>query len=228
VPAPGKLFLVGDPKQSIYRFRRADVDSYLDVKAVLAAAGVKQGPPQQCRRSVQPILDFVNAAFEPLMRENYLQLIGGRPAIEGQPAVIAPPMPAPYGKRNFSVKAIRKCAPDGRWICGLAHAAKRRSAWRVVDPETREPVKIAPEHICILFRNFTDNRKDATCDYVRALEAHGIPHMLVGSKSFHGREETVALRAVEWPEDSLSVYAPLRGPLFAISDELLLRFREAS
>jgi hypothetical protein len=43
-----------------------------------------------------------------------------------------------------------------------------------------------------------------------ALEARGIPHVLVGSKSFHGREEIVslraALRAIEWPEASLSVY----------------------
>jgi ATP-dependent helicase/nuclease subunit A len=102
---PGKLFLVGDPKQSIYRFRRADVDRYQNVKAVLAAAGFRQEPLQICRRSVLPTLDFVNAAFEPL-------ITGGRPAIEGQPSVIALPMPAPYGKKNFSAKAIEKCAPD--------------------------------------------------------------------------------------------------------------------
>ena len=233
VPTPGKLFLVGDPKQSIYRFRRADVDRYLEVKAVLAAVGVKQERLQQCRRSVQPILDFVNAAFEPLMGKNYLPLIGGRLEMPEQPAVIALPMPAPYGKRNFSAKAIEKCAPET--VAGFVAWLIRQSdagGWRVVDPETREPVKIAPEHICILFRNFTNFGKDATRDYVRALEAHGIPHMLVGSKSFHGREETVALRAalrvVEWPEDSLSVYATLRGPLFAIADELLFRFREAT
>jgi ATP-dependent helicase/nuclease subunit A len=58
-----------------------------------------------------------------------------------------------------------------------------------------------------------------------------LTHVLVGSKSFHGREEVVtlraALRAIEWPDDSLSVYAALRGPLFAISDETLLLFRDA-
>jgi hypothetical protein len=37
-----------------------------------------------------------------------------------------------------------------------------------------------------------------------------------------------ALRAIEWPDDSLSVYAALRGPLFAISDETLLLFRDAT
>ena len=224
VPPPGKLFLVGDPETVHLSFPPRRCRPLSDVKSVLAAAGVKQEPLQSCRRSVQPILDFVNAAFEPLMGENYLPLMGGRPAIEGQPSVIALPMPAPYGRRNFSAKAIEKCAPDTvagfvEWLIRQSEAA----GWRVVDPETREPVKIAPEHICILFRNFTNFRKDATRDYVRALEARGIPHVLVGSKSFHGREEIVALRAalraIEWPEDSLSVYAALRGPLFAISDE---------
>ena len=167
VPRPGKLFLVGDPKQSIYRFRRADVDRYQNVKAVLAAAGVKQVPLQQCRRSVQPILDFVNAAFAPLMRENYLALTGGRPAIEGQPSVIALPMPAPYGKRNFSAKAIEKCAPDTvagfvEWLVRQSEAA----GWRVIDPETRELVKIAPEHICIAFpelHDFPEGRHARLC-----------------------------------------------------------------
>jgi ATP-dependent exoDNAse (exonuclease V) beta subunit len=232
-PRSGKLFLVGDPKQSIYRFRRADVDRYQNVKAVLAGAGVKQERLQECRRSVQPILDFVNASFTRLMKENYLPLTGGRSAIDGQPAVMALPMPAPYGKRNLSAKAIEKCAPDAvagfvTWLISQGENAN----WCVVDPETRERVKIAPEHICILFRNFTNYRKDVTREYVRALEARGIPHVLVGSKSFHGREEIVtlraALRAIEWPQDALSVYAVLRGPLFAISDETLLLFRDAT
>ena len=38
-PAPGKLFVVGDPKQSIYRFRRADVGIYQAVKELLGRRG---------------------------------------------------------------------------------------------------------------------------------------------------------------------------------------------
>ncbi|MEK7370315.1 MAG: UvrD-helicase domain-containing protein, partial [candidate division NC10 bacterium] len=36
---PGALFIVGDPKQSIYRFRRADIDTYTRVKERIQATG---------------------------------------------------------------------------------------------------------------------------------------------------------------------------------------------
>ena len=52
--------------------------------------------------------------------------------------------------------------------------------------------------------------------------------MLVGGRAFHEREEIEALRAalaaIEWPDDELSVFATLRGPLFAIGDEALLEW----
>ena len=62
-----------------------------------------------------------------------------------------------------------------------------------------------------------------------AIEARGVPHLLVGGKAFHGREEVetmrAALAAIEWPDDELSVFATLKGSLFAIDDEQLLEFR---
>ena len=69
-------------------------------------------------------------------------------------------------------------------------------------------------------------RTDVTRPYVDALEARSVPHLLVGGRSFHDREEVETLRAalaaVEWPEDALNVYATLRGALFAIGEETLL------
>ena len=74
--------------------------------------------------------------------------------------------------------------------------------------------------------------KDITRDYVEALEARGIPHLLVGGKTFHEREEVDAIRtaltAIEWPEDELSVYAALHGPLFAIGEEELLEYHSVA
>ena len=67
-----------------------------------------------------------------------------------------------------------------------------------------------------------------TRDYVEALEARGVPHLLVGGKTFHEREEVDAVRtaltAIEWPEDELSVYATIHGPLFAVGEEELLEY----
>ena len=105
----------------------------------------------------------------------------------------------------------------------------RESGWKVRDPEDPSTlVPLASRHICLLFRRFTNYGKDITRDYVRALEAREIPHLLAGSKSFHSREEVETLRAaltaIEWPEDELSVFATLKGSLFAIPDNLLLRF----
>ena len=93
-------------------------------------------------------------------------------------------------------------------------------------------VPIRPRHICILFRRFRNFSTDVTRPYVRALEARRLPHVLVGGRSFHDREEIIALRnalaAIEWPDDELRVYATLRGPLFAFSDDALFAYRQYS
>ena len=72
---------------------------------------------------------------------------------------------------------------------------------------------------------------DVTRPYVQALEARGLPHLLVGGKSFHEREEVETLRtalaAIEWPDDELSVFGTLRGALFAFGDDVLLDYRGA-
>ena len=88
---------------------------------------------------------------------------------------------------------------------------------------------LQPRHIAVLFRRFVSFGDDVTRPYIDAIEARGIPHLLVGGKAFHGREEVetirAALAAIEWPDDELSVFATLKGSLFAIDDEHLLEFR---
>ena len=70
VPVPGKLFIVGDPKQSIYRFRRADVGTYQDVKKLLLACGAIELQLTTSFRSAPSIQSCVNSAFLPVMVEN--------------------------------------------------------------------------------------------------------------------------------------------------------------
>ena len=102
-PRPGKLFIVGDPKQSIYRFRRADVSLYQDVKQMLLKGGAALENLTVSFRATPALQDAVNAAFAPLMIEEsrtqpvYAPLTPFRPGVATQPSIVALPVPEPYG-----------------------------------------------------------------------------------------------------------------------------------
>jgi ATP-dependent helicase/nuclease subunit A len=232
-PEPGKIFIVGDPKQSIYRFRRADVDVYYRVRRQLEDAGATALELRRSFRSVPALQRLVNAAFGPVMdgdRESlqaeYMPLEPSRPS-HPQPPVVVLPVPRPYGARLVTARRIEESLPDavGAYVDWLV----RHSGWTVTErrrPDVR--VAVEPRHVCILFRRFVSYGEDVTRRYVDALEARGIRHVLVGGRSLHAREEIETLRAalaaIEWPDDRLSVFATLRGPLFACGDEELLEY----
>ncbi|MBI5493819.1 MAG: UvrD-helicase domain-containing protein [Deltaproteobacteria bacterium] len=233
-PAPGKLFIVGDPKQGIYRFRRADVGTYQTVKDLLQERGARVVRLSRSYRAVPGIHGCVNAAFAPAMtgdratlQAEYVPLASAREPFEQQPSVVVLPVPRPYGQRGITRDAINSSLPDatGAFVKWLL----TESGWTVTEharPTERVPVR--PQHICLLFRRLTDVGQDVTRPYVNALEARGIPQLLVGGRGFHEREEVETLRAalsaIEWPEDQLSVFAALHGPLFAIPDDVLLEY----
>ncbi|TMA36343.1 MAG: hypothetical protein E6J87_00880, partial [Deltaproteobacteria bacterium] len=235
VPAPGRLFVVGDPKQSIYRFRRADVAIYEQIKEHLVAHGAEPVLLRASFRSVPAIQEAVNAAFAPEMQAaadrsqpRYVALEPVRADAPGQPALVVVPAPRPWGDYGTVVSwKVEDSLPDavGAFVAWLI----RESGWTVEERGERVPVD--SRHVCLLFRRFRHFRDDATRPYQRALEARHVPHVLVGGRSFHDREEVIALRnaltAIEWPGDELSVYAALRGPLFALTDDLLLAWRAA-
>ncbi len=69
----GKLFIVGDPKQSIYRFRRADVSLYQRVKRQLTECGAAVDYLTVSFRAVPGLQQMTNAAFAPVMVESETQ-----------------------------------------------------------------------------------------------------------------------------------------------------------
>ncbi len=236
-PVPGKLFLVGDPKQSIYRFRRAEVSIYEDAKRQLREAGAEVLQLTTSFRSLPELQVFVNAAFSPLMRvgadgsqAEYVALEPYREAVADRPSVVALPVPRPYGDygriANFR---IEESLPDavGAYVDWLVN----QSGWTIESPEDAGVrIPLEARHVCLLFRRFKSFGNDVTRPYVRALEARRVPHVLVGGRSFHEREEVQAIRnalcAIEWPDDELRVFATLRGPFFALGDDALLAYRK--
>ena len=255
-PAAGKLLLVGDPKQSIYRFRRADVGVYRQVTEQLVRRGVAGIALSRSFRAVPAIQRLVNRAFAPLMgaaadsagggqggergaaaaRPGYVPLAPHRADEPSQPAVVALPVPSPYGYRGrMTGKAIEASLPAA--VGAFVDWMVRESGWTVTERTAGsgaagaapERVPVEPRHVAVLFRRFDNWGADVTRPYVDALEARGIRHLLVGGRSFHDREEVGAVRAalaaIEWPDDELSVFAMLRGPLFAVDDETLFAYR---
>jgi ATP-dependent exoDNAse (exonuclease V) beta subunit len=232
-PRPGKLFVVGDPKQSIYRFRRADIALYEEVKTHLLASGAELLHLTTSFRSVPAIQQAVNGGFAPRMEGGtqaaYVALDPHRAPLAGQPAVVALPAPRLYGDREKVVNfRIEESYPDA--VAAWIHWLLRESGWKVSERDRKEPVPVEARHLCLLFKRMRSWDGDLTRAYVRALEARRIPHVLLGGRSYHAREEVLAMRtaaqAIEWPDDELSVFAALRGPLFALGDDALLLWRE--
>src|SRR5262249_7387289 len=214
-------------------FRRADIMMYQDLCRRLQSKGVGIEYLSRSFRSVRPIQQCVNAAFAPEMQGDE---ITGQPSYvpleeyagtPDQPSVIALPAPRHYGVQRVSNEAIERCLPET--VADFIDWLIRESGWKVRDPLASDKlVPIASEHIAILFRRFMSFGDDVTRGYVRALEVRNIPHVLWGARSFHQRDEVetvrAALNAIEWPDDDLSMYATLRGSLFAIPDSLLLQY----
>ena len=238
-PIAGKLFVVGDPKQSIYRFRRADVVLYDAVKRRLESYGARVIYLSTSFRSAPSIQRAINAAFAEQMKRSpdgsqpdYVALEHFRADPPAQPTVVALPVPSPYSDRSNKISqwAISESTPEA--VGAFVHWLIHESGWKVTERDAPDvPVKLEERHVCLLFKRFVSFRDDVTRPYVRALETRRIGHVLVGGRSFHQREEVMAMKsalaAIEWPDDELSLYATLHGPFFALNDDVLLAYRHA-
>jgi ATP-dependent helicase/nuclease subunit A len=230
LPAPGKLFVVGDPKQAIYRFRRADLDAYFEHRAALVEAGAEILHLSSSFRAEPSIQAAVNRAFggevgAHALRE-YVPLAPHRAPRSDRPSVVVLPVPRPYGDfgTNYYVRGAQESYAEA--VAAFVHELVTTRGW-TVEVDGRE-VPIGPEHVAILFKRMTSWGDDLAQPYVRALEARGVPVRSAERKAFFEREEIFALRtvlqAIEWIDDELSVYGALRGPYLALSDAELLSY----
>ena len=210
---PGSLFVVGDPKQSIYRFRGADIETYEAAKTTLAGLG-EVVPIRANFRSTRAILEAVNGVFEGVMvppadgayQPAYVRLEPSpRSEAGGPPVVLAlPPDVPPAGG------AAEAAAQEARLVAAyLVREVERARRFRYGD-------------VALLFRAMT-----SVAAYEDGLRAAGIPFRTVGGRHYYDRSEVgwtiAALVAIEDPHDPVALVGALRSPFFGVTDEALLR-----
>ena len=209
-PVPGRLFVVGDPKQSIYRFRRADVESYR-----AAARGLERESLEASRRSYPAILRWANEVFGRLLLAD-----ASRPyEIEYSPLAPWVVRTPPAGERIVYLDPPVDWREEN-WNTGECEAAAVASdvAARIASGSIRA------RDAAILVR--TNAR---VSDFQESLARHGVDSVLEGGQEFYERAETAAVvaavKAIDNPHDVVSLYAALKSPLFSFSDEDLLAER---
>ena len=210
----GKLFIVGDAKQSIYRFRGADIAAYERAVEIVGQSGGASRELRACFRSVPEVLEPLNDLFE--------AWFGHGPAAASDP---------PFTRLHAEVPA----AGEPRiaiWSVGepdLSAPERRRAEARVIAAGVREAIRrgTEPRDIAILLRARTDLE-----GLLRALRDEDVEFVAEGGKGFFTRLEVeilVALiRVFSNPADSISLVACLRSPVCAVPDRELQLFAESA
>ena len=216
----GKLFIVGDPKQSIYAFRRADIEAFDRVVEKVTADGGMVRTLTTNFRSDAAVLEPVNEVFDRLFER--------RPLV--QPANVR--LEVRPQRRPASIEpGVRLCvtAPKGDDDTFDAAGATRAESevlarWLMDEVLSRPSVK--PGHVAMLFRKLT--QADA---YLDALRRHHIPYVIEGEKHFYRRQEVIdlvnLLRVVDHPHDEIALAGLLRSPLGGLTDRELYELKQA-
>ncbi len=224
----GALFIVGDPKQSIYRFRRADIEIYNEVKRIVRESGGRIIPLTTNFRSLPAVCDWINPIFKSKFPENATQY---QPAFE--PLVPHKKLSGP-GLKRISIGKVNRNSQEEV----ARQDAERIASW--IDRALKGNFKVirtgdeineglsdsaGPGDFMILLRY-----KGHMSIYARALEARGIPYEISGGGAFNESEEIQhllnLLTSISEPDDQVALISVLRGPFFGISDDLLYRFKE--
>jgi len=212
--AQGKLFVVGDPLQSIYGFRGAEVDVFIEVADSFRKwDGVLN--LDKSFRMHEGLAWFINTVFKKIcdkdMGFSYMPLVCGRQDKQVKPCV-----------EIYLVEEVELPAEDKRRIEAKVIASRIKelvSEGLYRADGTQIPIRY--RDIAILLRSLND-----APIYQEALEEQGISYHISGGKTFYGQQEIWdvmnMLSYIENPRDGVALVGVLRAPFFNVSDEALI------
>jgi ATP-dependent helicase/nuclease subunit A len=214
--APGKLFVVGDPKQSIYGFRRADIEMYAATRRKLETNG-RVLTFRQNFRSKSTILDWVNDVFAKIIvkseggdyQPEYVAL-EPKPELRTTEATVTLLRPKEFVQASVDEVRSAEAAAIARYVRQQVTSGACR--WG---------------DVALLFRSFRGVEL-----YGDVLQEHGVPFRVIGGKGYYQRQEIQTLSSLlsclDNPTDKLNLVATLRSPLFGWADELVFLMSETS
>ncbi len=213
-PSPGSLFVVGDPKQSIYRFRHADLPTLNQLRS---EPHVDLTLITQNFRSNTSLVGWVNHIFGRWMDGKGSPYQANYVALESN---IVPPDAEPL----FGVHLAGEAFDEGRIetvrrreMADLARVAREvgNGLWTVLDGHEIRASNFGD--LCILFP-----RRTSLPLLERALEDYDVPYTTAGNSLVFVTEDVrdllSALTAIDDPTDQVAVVATLRSPAYACSD----------
>src|SRR5208283_166585 len=249
IPRAGSLFVVGDPKQSIYRLRRADIVTYNDVKNIIRRGKAQNGMVLELSsnfRTTGSIISWVNEVFEPSDEA---------PFETAQSVIRFDRLDSPESPRYVGLERARVDETPGMLLgvysltipqeynnqeLVLEYEADRiaRTIRYALDnptitiPRTKQEIEQGrseqPEPSDFLIINPKRSRLSL---YASKLEEYGIPTQVSGGSALNEVQEVkmlhACLNALMRPDDPVALVATLRGKLFGISDVALYEFKKA-
>lgn len=226
---PGKLFIVGDPKQSIYAFRRADIEAFERVVEKIVAGGGVVHSLVTNFRSDGAVLSVVNELFDRLfVPEEHVQRPNER--------LTAQPQRKPeLSASGVQLRLVAAGDDDEEFDAASATRAEAEqlARWMREDllagtsvfDRDRKAVPMQPGHIAMIFRKLTQAQV-----YLDALRRYDIAYLTDGEKHFYRRQEIIdlvnVLRVLDNPHDRIALVGVLRSPLGGVTDRELLALHQ--
>ncbi|HMF84735.1 MAG TPA: UvrD-helicase domain-containing protein [Nitrospiraceae bacterium] len=226
---PGKLFIVGDPKQSIYAFRRADIEAFERVVEKIRAGGGGVYSLVTNFRSDGAVLDVINNVFDRLFQPSeHIQpaneRLAARPQRRPEVSVSGTQLrlvTSGEDDEEFDVPAATRAEAEAlaRWL-----KEELLVGTTITDRDRREG-PLQPGHIALIFRKLTQAQV-----YLDALRRYNIAYITDGEKHFYRRQEIIdlvnILRVIDNPHDMIALVGILRSPLGGMTDRDLLDLRQ--
>lgn len=232
LPRAGSLFIVGDPKQSIYRFRRADISTYNFVKQRISTCGDVLQLTRNFR-SVQAIGDYVNHVFEakftPIGEKSdqqavYVSMLTQHPDPIGIQAAKYGVLTLSHPKVEYDRKTEIADMDSERIARYIAWACKGNLQIQAKNEDSNEFFLrgAVPSDFMILLK-----RREFISLYAEKLERYGIAADTSGSRADFEEIRTLAMLAncLNDQTDRIPLLAVLRGMLFGVSDDALFHYR---